>query len=157
MDPRIMAERAARAQARLLAAADSIGDKLGLVESVAAVRSARHRDPQIQAIVQREAVVDLLEAVDAALLASVTVSAETDSPTEIERLARFLLAKYPDQIVDGSAVDVAIRLLTPTHRIAVEEVDQPPIFEDLPVVEPPIVAEELHVTKPGKPAKKPGK
>ncbi len=75
-----MAERNARAQARLLSAAETIGAALGLEAPVAAVRAVRSRDPQLMLVFQREALADLLEQVAAALITPVSVSAETPGP-----------------------------------------------------------------------------
>lgn len=155
MDTRIIAERNAQAQQRLLTAAETIAGRLGLLEPLAAAQAARHRDPQLALLFQREALAGLLEAVQAALIEPASVAAETAS--ELDRLSQFILAHYPDEPGRGdpehgeTTIDVAIRLLTPAT--ATVTVSSPFVFEEPPVIEAPPVIEDAPATKPGKPGK----
>jgi hypothetical protein len=58
MHPRVLIERGANAQARILSAAKIIAQQYHL----AALDAATDRDPQVAALKQREAIADLLEA-----------------------------------------------------------------------------------------------
>ncbi len=153
MDTRIIAERNARAQQRLLAAAETIAGRLGLLEPLAAVQAARHRDPQLAVLFQREALADLLESVQAALIAPVSVAAETTG--EIDRLSQFILANYQAELGRGdpehgeTPIDVAIRLLTPPTVT----VSSPFVLEEPPAIEASPAIEDVPVTKPGKAGK----
>jgi hypothetical protein len=67
MNQAILAARLQQAHARTLAAAEVLADRYGLHEAHEALRAAGHKDPQVRALRQREAIADLLEAlVDAA-------------------------------------------------------------------------------------------
>ncbi len=151
MDKRIMAERNAQAQQRLLVAAETIALQLGLLEPLAAVQAARHRDPQLAVLFQREALANLLEAVTAALIAPATVAAETTG--ELDRLSQFILANYQAELGRGdpehgeSVIDVAIRLLTPAVTVS-----SPQVFEEPPFWAPEGI-EESPAPPPGKPVK----
>lgn len=118
MDQAILAQRNAIAQQRIVAAAKSIAGKLDIAEKVTALESTSNRDPQIRTLLQREAVADLLDVINLQLIAPVTVDGSTDqaTPSEMDRLAQFILKNYQSEIgteTSESAVDVAIRLLTP--------------------------------------------
>lgn len=118
MDQTILAQRNAIAQQRIVAAAKSIAGKLDIAEKVTALESASNRDPQIRTMLQREAVADLLDVINLQLIAPVTVEGSTDQapPSEMDRLAQFILENYQSEIGEAtseSAVDVVIRLLTP--------------------------------------------
>lgn len=152
MDPRIMAERNAQAQQRLLVAAETIASQLGLLEPLAAVQAARHRDPQLAVLFQREALAGLLESVTAALLSPATVAAETTG--ELDRLSQFIMANYQAELGRGdpehgeSTIDVAIRLLTPPTVT----VSSPQVFEEPPFFAPAVI-EESPAPPPGKSVK----
>lgn len=64
MHPRVMDERNAAAQKRLLGAARRLAEGSSLEDKLAALihASAGGRDPAVAALVQREAIADLLEA-----------------------------------------------------------------------------------------------
>ena len=61
-----MAARDSAAQKRLLAAAQALARRMGLDAALVAGLSVRGRDRQVAAVLQREAVADLLEAIEGA-------------------------------------------------------------------------------------------
>lgn len=75
MHSRILGERVAKANNRLVAAADTLAERFGLVTEVAALRSVAARDPQVLRLKEMEATADLLEA-----LATATLEVDADVP-----------------------------------------------------------------------------
>jgi len=60
-----MAARDAIAQKRLLAAAEALAGRMGLAAELVAALAVRARDRRVAAVLQREAVADLLEGIEA--------------------------------------------------------------------------------------------
>jgi hypothetical protein len=76
MDISILAARNANAQARLIAAAERIGGALGLADQVEALKAARSREPEVDPMVKREAIADLLEAIARQVAPAIEITAD---------------------------------------------------------------------------------
>lgn len=100
MDIRILAARRATASERLHAAAETLADRFGLTDQVHALRAARSKDRDVDALLRAEATADLLDAL-------VTVTNPTESlPDESERLGVLNVTEATALIEGATAEEV---------------------------------------------------
>lgn len=81
MDIAIHGARTQAAHERILAAAAVLAERFAVADPAAALRDARHADPAIATLFQREATADLLEA----LVAATAPDMSTDMSEPVKR------------------------------------------------------------------------
>ncbi len=114
MHSRILAERNEAALNRLVSASAILAERFNLDEKAEAVASVRERDYQVQALFQREAIADLLEAIVAAT-EPVPSPAASPAPLPTDLPARAALEKQGQTLA-------ALRAMNREQLIALDDI-----------------------------------
>lgn len=94
MHQRIYAERSARAQARIVAAAAELGNRFGLADAAGRIATIQSNQPHLKVLFEREAVADLLEALG---------TAGEDAPSLSDLTVPDLKAMAAERGIDGAS------------------------------------------------------
>jgi hypothetical protein len=88
MHQRIYAERSAKAQARIVAAAAELGNRFGLADAAGRIATIQSNQPHLKVLFEREAVADLLEALASTPVKEVVAdgaATSTEAKTALKR------------------------------------------------------------------------